>query len=170
MAMSPYIRELRSAVGNKRLIIASVAGIIRDDSGERVLLVQDCDAGLWSTPGGALEPEDTPANAVIREVWEETGLTVAIERLLGVYGGPEFIVRYANGDETQYVSTMFECRIVSGELRPDQDEVQAAGFFTLAEARELPLSPWLTRALPRLYVRDVAAWYEHATWRPPLPE
>jgi len=170
MAMSPYIRELRSAVGSKRLIIPSVAGIIRDDTGERVLLVQDCDAGLWSTPGGALEPEDTPANAVIREVWEETGLTVAIERLLGVYGGPDFIVHYSNGDETQYISTMFECRVVSGELRPDQDEVQAAAFFTLAEARELPLSPWLTRALPRLYARDPAAWYEHPTWQPPLPE
>jgi 8-oxo-dGTP pyrophosphatase MutT (NUDIX family) len=170
MAMSPYIRELRSAVGNQRLIIPSVAGIIRDAAGERVLLVQDCDAGHWSTPGGALELEDTPANAVIREVWEETGLTVAIERLLCVYGGPDFIVRYQNGDETQYVSTMFECRVVSGELKPDGDEVQDARFFTLAEARALPLSPWLTRVLPRLYVRDGAAWYENPTWQPPLPK
>ena len=170
MAMSPYIRELRSAVGNKRLIIPSVAGIIRDDSGQRVLLVQDCDAGLWSTPGGALEPEDTPANGVIREVWEETGLTVTIERLLGVYGGPGFVVHYANGDETQYISTMFECRVVSGELKPDGDEVQDARFFTLSEAQDLPLSPWLTRVLPRLYTRDGAAWYEDATWQPPLPK
>jgi 8-oxo-dGTP diphosphatase len=167
MAMSPYIRELRSAVGNTRLIIPSVAGIIRDESGERVLLVQDCDGGRWSTPGGALEIEDTPANAVIREVWEETGLTVVIERLLGVYGGPNFIVRYANGDETQYISTMFECRVVSGELRPDGDEVRAAAFFTLAEARELPLALWLPRVLSRLYARESGAWYEEPTWHAP---
>ena len=168
--MSPYIRHLRAAVGTTRILMPSVAGIVRDASGERVLLVQDCDAGLWSTPGGALEPEDTPANGVIREVWEETGLTVAIEGILAVYGGPEFIVRYANGDETQYISTRFECRVVSGELKPDGDEVQDARFFTLSEARELRLSPWLTRVLPRLYVRDAAAWYENPTWQPPLPK
>jgi 8-oxo-dGTP pyrophosphatase MutT (NUDIX family) len=170
MAMSPYIRQLRAAVGTTRILMPSVAGLVRDASAERVLLVQERDGGCWSTPGGALELDDTPANGVVREVWEETGLTVVVERLWGVYGGPEFIVRYANGDETQYISTMFECRVVSGELKPDGDEVQDARFVTLSEARDLPLSPWLTRVLPQLYVRDHAAWYENPTWHPPLLE
>jgi len=52
----------------------------------------------------------------------------------------------------------------------DGDEVQDARFFTLSEAREMPLSPWLMRVLPRLYERERAAWYEDPTWRPPLPE
>src|SRR4051812_33029412 len=74
MPISPYIRDLRAAVGIRRLLIPTVAGIIRD--GEQILLVQEREGGRWSTPGGALELDDTPANAVIREVYEETGLTV----------------------------------------------------------------------------------------------
>lgn len=169
MPISPYIRDLRARVGTTRLIVPSVAAIIRDESGERILLVRDRDGGRWSTPGGALELDDTPANAVIREVWEETGLAVEIDRLWGVYGGPEFVVRYSNGDETQYVSTMFECRIVGGARRPDNEEIDAAEYFTLAEASALSLSPWLERVLPRLFAHGQPTWFESPSWRPPLP-
>jgi 8-oxo-dGTP diphosphatase len=164
MPISPYIQDLRAVVGNARLLIPSVAGIVRD--GEKILLVQERDTRLWSTPGGALELDDTPANAVIREVYEETGLTVKPTRIFGVYGGPEFIVRYANGDETQYVSTMFECQVVGGEIMPDGDEILVARFFTKDEALALPLSPWLTRMIARLYERKPDAWFEEPTWRP----
>jgi 8-oxo-dGTP pyrophosphatase MutT (NUDIX family) len=162
--ISPYIRDLRAAVGARRLLIPSVAGIVRD--GERILLVQEREGGRWSTPGGALELDDTPANAVIREVYEETGLTVKPTRIFGVYGGPEFIVRYANGDETQYVSTMFECQLVGGEIEPDGDEIVVARFWTQGEALALPLSPWLTRMIARLYEQKSQAWFEEPTWRP----
>lgn len=163
--ISPYIRDLRAAVGTRRLLIPSVAGIIRD--GERILLVQEREGGVWSTPGGALElDDDTPANAVIREVYEETGLTVAPTRIFGVYGGPEFIVRYASGDETQYVSTMFECQVVGGEIKPDGDEIQHARFWSIEEALTLPLSPWLGRMIVRLYERGAEAWFEPPTSRP----
>jgi ADP-ribose pyrophosphatase YjhB (NUDIX family) len=164
MPISPYIRDLRAAVGTRRLLIPSVAGIIRD--GERILLVQEREGGMWSTPGGALELDDTPANAVIREVFEETGLVVEPTRIFAVYGGPEFLVRYPNGDETQYVSTMFECRIVAGEIQPDGDEIQRAHFWTRDEAVALPLSPWLTRMIARLYDRATETWFEAPTWRP----
>jgi ADP-ribose pyrophosphatase YjhB (NUDIX family) len=164
MPISPYIRDLRAAVGTRRLLIPSVAGIIRD--GDRMLLVQEREGGLWSTPGGALEIDDTPANAVVREVYEETGLVVEPTRIFGVYGGPEFVVQYPNGDETQYVSTMFECRIVSGSIKPDGDEVQHAQFWTQDEALALRLSPWLTRMIARLYHRMPDAWFEIPTWRP----
>src|SRR5262249_46981133 len=141
MPISPYIRRLRDAVGRARIFVPSVSGLIRD--GNRLLLVQSNDDGLWSTPGGAIELAETPADAVVRELFEETGLRVAPRRLFGVYGGPNFLVRYPNGDETQYLSTMFECSIVSGDLRPDGDETKSVGFFTLEEAERLPLSPWL---------------------------
>ncbi len=166
MAMSPYIRGLRSAVGNALLLVPSVSGIVRNGDG-RVLLVQEREAGVWSTPGGSIEPNETPANAVVREVWEEAGLTVKPVRVLGVYGGPEFVVRYSNGDQTQYLNTIFECEVVSGSPRADGEETSAVKFFSLDEARTLPLSPWLARVLPKLYESAIGAWFEEPTWRPP---
>jgi len=92
---------------------------------------------VWSTPGGTIELNETPADAVVREVWEERGLFVTPRRLFAVYGGPSFVVRYPNGDETQYISAMFECDVVSGGLRPDGEETAAAKFWTYAEGRQL---------------------------------
>jgi 8-oxo-dGTP pyrophosphatase MutT (NUDIX family) len=164
MPISPYVRDLRSFVGTARLLMPSVAGIVRD--GDRLLLVQSRDDGRWSLPGGAIELNDTPANAVVREVWEETGLYVAPRRLVSVYGGPAFVVRYPNGDETQYISAMFDCDVISGELRADGDEVGAVRFWTQTESAELELSPWLPRVLPRLFTPSTSPWFEPATWKP----
>ena len=163
--MSSHIRALRAHVGNARLLVPSVSGIIRDGDG-RILLVQQRDDGKWSTPGGAIEMDETPANAVVREVWEENGLVVVPTRLIGVYGGPSFVVRYPNGDETQYISAMFACEVQSGELRADGDEVHTLQYWSLDEALRLPLSPWLVDMLPRLYDGGLTAWFEPASLRP----
>jgi 8-oxo-dGTP pyrophosphatase MutT (NUDIX family) len=165
MAMSSYIRALRAHVGTDRLLVPSVAGIVRDAE-SRVLLVQQRDDGTWSTPGGAIEMDETPADAVVREVWEETGLLVTPRRLIAVYGGPAFVVRYPNGDETQYISAMFECDVQSGHLHADDDEVQAARFWSLDDARALQLSAWLPPVLARLYGPDAPTWFEPPSWRP----
>lgn len=165
MPMSSYMRQLRECWGESRLLVPSVAGIVRD-ADNRLLLVQQRETGEWSTPGGAIELEDTPADAVVREVWEETGLLVRPVRIFAVYGGPHFVVRYSNGDETQYISAMFECEVVSGDVRADGDEIERAHFWSLAEARRLPLAPWLTRFIDQLFEQHTSAWFEPATWSP----
>jgi 8-oxo-dGTP pyrophosphatase MutT (NUDIX family) len=61
-----------------------VATAVLDGEG-RLLLVQRRDNKLWAMPGGWADVGDTPAVMAAREVWEETGLHIRVERLLGLY-------------------------------------------------------------------------------------
>ncbi|WP_191293143.1 NUDIX hydrolase [Kitasatospora herbaricolor] len=62
----------------------SVAGaVVREDG--RLLAIRRADNGTWEPPGGVLELTETVEDGVRREVFEETGIKVAVERLTGVY-------------------------------------------------------------------------------------
>jgi 8-oxo-dGTP pyrophosphatase MutT (NUDIX family) len=166
MAISPYVRRLRDAVGRARLLLPSVTALIYDDAGA-LLLVRQADGDVWSTPGGSMEPDETPADAVVREAWEETGLRVHPRRVFGVYAGPGFIVRYPNGDESQYVMIAFECEVRGGQLQADGDETVEVRYWAADEAAALPLTPWLRAMLSTFYTRPPAADFEPARWQPP---
>jgi 8-oxo-dGTP pyrophosphatase MutT (NUDIX family) len=127
MGMSDYVRALRAKVGTDLLLMPSVHVFIRDEDG-RVLLVRHVE-GRWQLPGGAVDPGETPSETARRECCEELGAAVEPLRLAGVYGGPEHRITYANGDDTAWVATVFEARIVDGEPAPGDDEVDAVGWF-----------------------------------------
>ncbi|MCP2312915.1 ADP-ribose pyrophosphatase YjhB (NUDIX family) [Kitasatospora paracochleata] len=57
--------------------------VVREDG--RVLAIRRADNGTWEPPGGVLELTETVEDGVRREVFEETGLRVQVERLTGVY-------------------------------------------------------------------------------------
>jgi 8-oxo-dGTP pyrophosphatase MutT (NUDIX family) len=139
MGMSDYVRALREKIGADLLFMPAVSALIRDDAG-RILLVQHVE-GRWQLPGGAVDPGERPAEAMRRECREEAGIEVELLRILGVYGGPEFQIRYANGDETAWVVTVFEARIVGGEPAPSDDETQDVGWFHPDELNGLERSP-----------------------------
>jgi 8-oxo-dGTP pyrophosphatase MutT (NUDIX family) len=142
MPISPYLRRLRDLVGRARLVVPSVTALVHDDAG-RVLLVRHADRGVWVMPGGAIEPDETPADAVVRETAEETGLRVEPVAIAGVFGGPAFLVRYANGDETNYVMTVFACRTIGGTPRPDGDETLDVRFVARDAVAGLDVAPWV---------------------------
>lgn len=60
-------------------------GIILDPDKKQVLLIKRQDAPVWVIPGGGIEPGERPEEAVLREVWEETGLRVTIDCKTGEY-------------------------------------------------------------------------------------
>ena len=114
-------------------VAAGVAAAVFDGSG-RVLLGRRADNGLWGLPSGRVEPAETVEEAVAREVREETGLAIEVERLIGVYSDPESqVFSYPSGEVTQFVTSCFACRVVGGSLRADGVDTLDAGFFEVGK-------------------------------------
>lgn len=166
MAISPYVAELRKRIGAYRLLLPSVTAIVYGPLGE-ILLVRQREGNVWSTPGGSVELDESPIDAVVRETWEETGLLVQPTALIGVFGGPGFVVRYANGDETQYVMSVFECSVKSGEVANMTDETTACSFVSETEFRTLEVAPWTREVLPLCYNRSRDLMIGPVIWTPP---
>jgi 8-oxo-dGTP diphosphatase len=95
--------------------------VIFDDQG-RVLLCHRTDMDAWNLPGGTVELGETPWDGAIREVREEVGLEVEIERLVGVYAKP-------SRDEVVFT---FTCRVTGGALTLS-DEAREIAYFAFDE-------------------------------------
>lgn len=104
-----------------------------------MLVHQRRDNGVWELPAGGVDPGEAPAQAVVREVYEETGLKVRPTRLLGVFGGVTVV--HPNGDKTQPYCTLFECGVVGGTLEPRDGEALAFKYVPPAEVPEKFFSP-----------------------------
>ena len=96
--------------------------IIFDDDG-RILLEKRSDNGWWGLPGGHVEIGESAQDAVVREVWEETGLVVEVTRLVGIYSHPDNLcfVRYPDGSTAHILSTVFECKPIGGQLQLSEE-------------------------------------------------
>ena len=129
MGMSEYFARLRRCLGHDLILNPGAAACIRDSTGRILLLHRNEAGGLWSFPGGAMDPGESIADAVVREVREETGLEVEPVAVIGVYSGPAFSITYPNGDRVQPVTILFECRVREGELQPDLDEILEGRYF-----------------------------------------
>ncbi|MET0441780.1 MAG: NUDIX domain-containing protein [Casimicrobiaceae bacterium] len=165
MPMSTYVRDLRAKIGTDLLEVPTVSVIVIDAS-ERVLLVRHVEGNLWTTPGGMIEPLEVPADAAVRETWEETGLHVELTRLLGVFGGPLYRARYSNGDEIAFVSTVFLARPIGGTLKPDGEETLETRYFAQAEVASLAMKPHVPPVLAIAFSATPHTHFEPPTWTP----
>lgn len=98
-----------------------VVGIIFDSTHTSVLSIKRTDIPIWVLPGGGIDPGETPEEAVIREVFEETGLQVEIARKSG---------EYTPLNKLAALTHVFECREISGRLTCGQ-ETKALAFFPI---------------------------------------
>ncbi|GAA2401848.1 NUDIX hydrolase [Nonomuraea africana] len=119
--------------------VAAYALCVEDD---RILLAHwaDGEPAHWGLPGGGLEFGEDPLDALHREVEEETGHTVEVERLLGIVT--------ARHERLHAIKVIYKARVTGGTLR---DEVggstDTAAWIPLAELPSLPRVEFVDRAL-----------------------
>lgn len=127
-------------------------GAVIADRAERLLLIQrghEPGAGLWSVPGGRVEPGETDPEAVVREVREETGLLVACGPLLGTVERPG--IAGAVLDIRDYRA------VVTGGVLAAGDDAADARWVTPPERAALDAAGQLTDGLAAA-LRSWRAW------------
>jgi 8-oxo-dGTP diphosphatase len=153
MPVAPYITRLRAHIGHDLLLLPGVSAVVRNDAGQ-VLLARRSDNGGWSLPAGIIDPGEQPADALLREVFEETGVRAEIERVGGVATHP---VVYPNGDMCEYLNVWFRCRAVGGRPRVNDDESVEVAWFNPGALPEL--DDWAKLRIDTTTSVDDRTWY-----------
>ena len=131
MATPAFILKLRKKIGHDLLWLIGVTGCVVDEQG-RILLGRRSDTGEWALVYGVNEPGEQPADTVVREVKEETGVDAEVTDLVAVVSATT-PTTYANGDVTMYMDHAFLCRVrPGGNADPfvGDDESLAVGWFS----------------------------------------
>jgi 8-oxo-dGTP pyrophosphatase MutT (NUDIX family) len=142
--MSEYVTSVRSRIGTDFLLLPAVTAVIRE--GNRFMLGRHRHSGLWSLIGGGVEPGEEPSDALLREVFEETGAQVRVRGIVGVYAGQPMMVTYPNGDQVGYVTTAYDCELLS-EASPDLEELLELGWFERDTIKPLRRREWIDRVI-----------------------
>lgn len=114
--------------------------IVWDDALEQILLVKRRDIPLFVLPGGGIEQSETPEEAAVREVWEETGLSIRLEKKYAEYYPINCLAAHTH---------LFMGTVVSGELT-DSAETTAAAFYPVSSLPKTLFflhSLWIQEAL-----------------------
>ncbi|TQN30404.1 ADP-ribose pyrophosphatase YjhB (NUDIX family) [Haloactinospora alba] len=127
----------------------SVAGaVVRDDG--CLLAIRRADNGTWELPGGVLETAEAPEDGVVREVWEETGIEVEVDRLTGVY----------KNTTRGVLALVFRCAPIRGVARPSGESTAVAWLTTdqvatrMSEVYAVRLLDALDRTGPHVRTHD----------------
>ena len=156
--MGRRIEYLNDPAAPKPNSLVPAAGVLAVDGAGRLLLQRRRDTGQWAIPMGKQELGETVAQCAVRETAEETGVTVEVTGLLGVYSDPGHIVYYESDGETrQEYEVILLGRPVSGSPA-ENDEASDVGWFTAAELDGLDIHPtqwrqlrnWLDGAYPHI--------------------
>ncbi|WP_327258184.1 NUDIX hydrolase [Streptomyces sp. NBC_01244] len=153
-----FVSDLRKRVGPDHLLWLPgvVAAVIDED--QRVLLQRRSAADQrWTLLSGILEPGEDPAPAVVREVAEETGVRVVVERLVAVTNSPP--VRHGNGDRAQYFEVLFACRPAEAGQAPQvcDDESYEVGWFPLDALP--PMTERMRELIALVEKGETQAWF-----------
>ncbi|MGH3565115.1 MAG: NUDIX domain-containing protein [Pseudonocardia sp.] len=104
-------------------IVAAASVVVANGSGE-ILLHRRTDNDLWALPGGTMEFGESIADTAVREVYEETGLSVVPLYVIAVYSDPKHVFVYDDGEVRQESSVCIACKIIGGDLRISDESTE----------------------------------------------
>jgi 8-oxo-dGTP pyrophosphatase MutT (NUDIX family) len=138
------------------VVPAAVAVVAREDGA--VLLIRRTDNGSWALPGGAVEMNESVADAAIRETFEETGIQVEVTGLMGVYSDPRHVIHFTSNDEVRReFSVVLTARPVGGEptLSAESSEVRWVspadlGGYPMGRAMRKRVDDYLNGTVPHI--------------------
>lgn len=125
-------------------LLPAAFAAVRNAAG-KVLMVRRIDDGYWELPGGRIEVGETVSTAVTREVAEESGITIKLIGLSGIYSDPTHILVDPDGSIHQQLAMCFHAVPIdendASQPRPDGIETTAAGWYDLTDIAKLDMHP-----------------------------
>lgn len=118
MSRTDYLNDPAAPKANS--IAIAVSAFVLNEARE-LLMIRRTDNDLYALPGGQLELGETLSDAVVREVQEETGMTVRVTELIGAYSNPNHVIAYDDGEVRQEFSICFRGELLGGELRTSSE-------------------------------------------------
>lgn len=118
MSRIDYFRDPNAPEANS--VVPSVTAVVQDDAG-KLLIIHKTDNNLWALPGGGHDIGESIGDTVVREVLEETGISVEIDSIVGLYTNPEHVLAYDDGEVRQQFSICFRARPTGGSLRTSSE-------------------------------------------------
>jgi 8-oxo-dGTP pyrophosphatase MutT (NUDIX family) len=145
MPIPEFIVEIRKMIGHHEMWLPGITAVVcrgpADD--QQILLVQRADNGEWTPITGIPEPGEEPGHAAAREVLEETGVVVSVDRLASTSAHRGIV--HANGDRASYLNLTFACSSVAGEAHVADDESRDVRWFPREAMPEM--SPTMRRRI-----------------------
>jgi ADP-ribose pyrophosphatase YjhB (NUDIX family) len=160
-----WLSSVGSGVGGYVTPKVAVGAVVGDDAG-RILLIKRADSGVWLYPTGWADVGYSPAEVVVKEVAEETGIVVDVLGLLAVLDGMQMGLRLP------MYSLVWHCRAVGGELAAHPLECSDVGWFAEDELPE-PLAgarAWKDVAFAAIHGRPQPVVFDpprQPVWRTP---
>ncbi|MFE5544010.1 NUDIX domain-containing protein [Streptomyces sp. NPDC056534] len=121
MTRTDYFNDPAAPKANS--IVPAVTAFVVNEAGE-VLLERRSDNGRWGMPGGVQEIGESIAGTVRREVLEETGISVELIGLVGIFTDPGHVIEFSDGEVRQEFSLCFRARPISGEIKVSSESFE----------------------------------------------